>query len=106
VQALRGLKGGTLVALKVLGSRVMIKVDEAPTTEGGIFLPETAREKPQWGVIVGVGKRTLEDGTQVDLDVAEGDRVIFAKYGGREVTDGGQEYMILEADQIYAKVVA
>lgn len=82
----------------------MIKVDEAQTTEGGILLPETAREKPQWGTVVSVGEHRLEDGSTQPLDVKEGDRVVFAKYGGREVTDGGEEYLILEADQVYAKL--
>lgn len=92
------------MALKVLGARVMIKVDEAATTEGGILLPETAREKPQWGTVISVGEYRLEDGSTQALDVQVGDRVVFAKYGGREVTDGGEEYMILEADQVYAKL--
>jgi len=82
----------------------MIKVDEAATTEGGILLPETAREKPQWGTVISVGEYRLEDGSTQALDVQVGDRVVFAKYGGREVTDGGEEYMILEADQVYAKL--
>ena len=92
------------MTLKVLGERVMVKVDESKTTEGGILLPETAREKPQWATVVDVGERRLEDGTTVPLDVAVGDRVVFAKYGGREVTDEGTEYLILDADQIYAKI--
>jgi chaperonin GroES len=83
---------------------VLVKVDEAQTTEGGILLPETAREKPQWGTVVGVGVKTLENGTTVPLDIAVGDRVIFAKYGGREVTDAGEEYLALESNQIYAKM--
>lgn len=92
------------MALKVLGDRIMVKIDEAQTTTGGIFLPETAREKPQWATVVGVGQKTLKDGTKVDLDVKVGDRVVFAKYGGREVTDEGVEYLILDSDQIYAKL--
>lgn len=92
------------MALKVLGDRVLIKVDEAKATEGGILLPETAREKPQWGTIVGVGTKTLESGQAVELDVAVGDRVIFAKYGGREVSDGGEEFLVMESSQIYAKL--
>ena len=92
------------MALKVLGARVMVKVDEAKTTEGGILLPETAREKPQWATVVSVGEYRLENGETAPLDVTEGDKVIFAKYGGREVTEAGEEYLILEADQIYAKI--
>lgn len=92
------------MALKVLGARVMIKVDEAQSTEGGILLPETAREKPQWGTVVSVGEFRLEDGSTRPLDVKEGDRVVFAKYGGREISEGGEDYMIFEVDQIYAKL--
>jgi chaperonin GroES len=68
------------------------------------LLPETAREKPQWGTVVGVGEFRLEDGSTQPLDVKVGDRVVFAKYGGREITDAGEEYTIFEADQIYAKL--
>lgn len=92
------------MALKVLGARVMVKVDEAKVTEGGILLPETAREKPQWATVVGVGELRLEDGSTAPLDVKVGDRVVFAKYGGREISDAGEDYLILEADQIYAKI--
>ena len=93
------------MALKILGDRVMIKVDEPETTEGGIHLPESAQEKPQRGEVVAVGEgRRLDDGTLVPLDVAEGDKVIFAKYGGTEITDEGEEYIILDSDQIYAKL--
>lgn len=81
----------------------MVKVDEAQTTEGGIFLPETARQKPQWATVVSVGEYRLDDGTTAPLDVEVGDRVIFAKYGGREISEGGEDFIILEADQIYAK---
>jgi len=91
------------MALKVLGNRVMVKVDEVTATEGGILLPETAREKPQWATVVAIGQNRLEDGTEVEMDVAVGDRVIFAKYGGREITEAGVDYLILEADQMYAK---
>lgn len=82
----------------------MVKVDEAKVTEGGILLPETAREKPQWATVVGVGELRLEDGSTAPLDVKVGDRVVFAKYGGREISDAGEDYLILEADQIYAKI--
>lgn len=81
----------------------MIKVDEAQTTEGGIFLPEAARQKSQWATVVSVGEYRLENGSTAPLDVKVGDRVIFAKYGGREVSEAGEDYLILEADQIYAK---
>jgi chaperonin GroES len=93
------------VALKVLGDRVLIKVDEPETTEGGIHLPESAQEKPQRGTVVAVGEgQRLEDGTMAPPDVAEGDRVVFAKYGGTEITEEGEEYILMDSDQIYAKL--
>ena len=95
------------MALKILGDRVMIKVDEPETSEGGIHLPESAQEKPQRGKVVAVGEgRRLDDGTLVPPEVEEGDKVIFAKYGGTEITDEdeGEEYTILDSDQIYAKL--
>ncbi len=93
------------MALKIIGDRVMIRVNEPETTEGGIHLPESAQEKPQQGTVmeVGEGKR-LDDGTLVCPDVEKGDKVIFAKYGGTEITDEDEEYLILDNSQIYAKL--
>ncbi len=90
------------MALKILGNRVMVKVAEAQTTEGGIHLPESAQEKPQRGTIVAAGEgRRLEDGSLQPLEIEEGDEVLFAQYGGTEIEDEGEEYLILDADQIY-----
>jgi len=94
------------VALRILGDKVMIKVDEAPETEGGILLPETAQQQPQRGTIVAVGEgRRTEDGKLIAPDLQVDDVVIFAKYGGTEISDEGEEYKILETSQIYAKVI-
>ena len=93
------------MALRILGDRVMIRVDEPETTEGGIHLPESAQEKPQRGTVVAVGEgRRLDDGMLVPPDVKEDDKVIFAKYGGTDIDEGGEEYLILDSDQIYAKL--
>ena len=93
------------MALRILGDRVMINVDEPETTEGGIHLPESAQEKPQRGTVVAVGEgRRLDDGTLVPPEVEEGDQVIFAKYGGTDITDEDEEYLILDSEQIYAKL--
>lgn len=92
------------MALKLLGYRVMVKVDEAKKTEGGILLPESAQEKPQKGCVVAVGEgKRLDNGTLVAPDVVVGDHVVFAKYGGTEIKDEGQDLVILDADSIYAK---
>ena len=94
------------MALRILGDRVMIKVDEAPTTDRGIVLPETAQERPQSGTVVAVGEgRHNDDGKLIPIDLKEGDVVIFAKYGGHEIEDDGEDYKILESSQIYARVV-
>ncbi len=93
------------MALKILGDRVMIKIDEPETTEGGIHIPESAQEKPQQGTVIKVGEgKRLDDGTLVSPDVEKGGKVIFAKYGGTEITDEGEEYLILDTSQIYAKL--
>ncbi|MBC7288290.1 MAG: co-chaperone GroES [Armatimonadetes bacterium] len=96
-----------MAKLRILGNRVMVKpVEEEEQTQGKIVLPDTAKEKPQEGIVVAVGpgKRT-EDGELIKPEVSEGDRVIYAKYGGHEVEVDGEKHIILESDQIYAKVV-
>jgi chaperonin GroES len=93
--------------LRVLGDRVLVKPEEQPSTAGGILIPETAKEKPQEGVVLAVGPgRRLKDGRVVKPDVEEGDRVVFAKYGGHEVEVDGEKLLILDSDQIYGKMVA
>lgn len=94
------------MALKILGDRVMIDVDEAPETEGGILLPETAQEKPTRGTVVAVGEgRKTDDGEIIAPEVDEGDVVVFGKYGGHDITVDGKEYKILESSQLYGKIV-
>jgi chaperonin GroES len=83
---------------------VVVEVfEEEEKTAGGIFLPDTAKKKPQEGRVVAVGPgRVLQDGTRAPMSVKVGDRVIFSKYGGNEVEVDGKEYTILDEDQIYA----
>jgi chaperonin GroES len=90
--------------LKPLADRVLVKVLEAEeTTAGGIVLPDTAREKPQEGEIVAVGPgKVLDSGKLVALEVKAGDRVVFSKYGGDEITVDGQDYKILRESDILA----
>jgi len=96
-----------MAKLRILGDRVMIKpVEEEEKKEGKIVIPDTAKEKPQEGIVVAVGEgRRDEDGELMKPDVKEGDRVIYAKYAGHEVKVDDEEYIILDSDQIYAKVV-
>jgi len=72
-------------------------------TASGIYLPDTAKKKPQEGEVVAIGNgRILDNGERNALTVKVGDRVLFSKYGGNEVTVDGQEFTILDEDQIYA----
>ncbi|RKY14704.1 MAG: co-chaperone GroES [Planctomycetota bacterium] len=86
--------------------KVLLKRMEAKeVSKGGIVLPDTAKEKPKEGRVIAVGEgRRLEDGTVVPFQVKEGDRVIFLSYAGNEVKIDGEEYLILEEDDIIAVV--
>lgn len=90
--------------LKPLGDRVIIRVlEQEEKTAGGIYLPDTAKEKPSRGEVVaaGPGKMT-DDGKRVALDVKAGDTVIFSKYAGTEVKFGGTDYLIVSERDILA----
>nr|WP_285859055.1 co-chaperone GroES [Bhargavaea ginsengi] len=90
--------------LKPLGDRIIIELIEAEeTTSSGIVLPDSAKEKPQEGKVIAVGTgRYLDNGTKVELEVKEGDRIIFSKYAGTEVKYGGEEYLILRENDVLA----
>jgi chaperonin GroES len=87
-----------------LGDKVVVQVTESvEKTAAGIYLPDTAQKKPQEGKVIAVGNgRTLDNGERNQLTVKVGDRVLFSKYGGNEVTIDGEEYTILDEDQVYA----
>jgi chaperonin GroES len=92
----------TKVNLKPLADRVVLEVlNDTEQTAGGIYLPETAREKPQKGVVLAVGPgRLLDNGTREPMNVKVGDKVLFAKYGGTEVKFGQKEVKILSEKDI------
>jgi chaperonin GroES len=92
--------------LKPLGDRVVIEVIETEEkTASGIVLPDTAKEKPQEGKVVAVGKgRVLDSGERVAPEVEVGDRIIFSKYAGTEVKYDGKEYLILRESDILAVI--
>jgi chaperonin GroES len=94
--------------LKPLGDRLIVEVlEEEELTVSGIVLPDTAKEKPQRGRVLAVGPGGLNDhGERIPLDVAEGDEVIFSKYGGTEVKLGTDEFLILRESDVLAKVAA
>src|SRR5207245_11165236 len=93
--------------LQPLGDRLVVEVcEEEEVTVGGIVLPDTAKEKPQRGKVLAVGPGARdEDGKHVPMDVAEGDEVIFSKYGGTEIRLGTDEVLILRESDVLAKLV-
>ena len=95
------------VKIKPLGSRVLVqrKNEEEQKSAGGIIIPDTAREKSTEGVVIAIGGgRRLADGTIMPLDVKVGDRVLFGKWGGTDVTADGEDYLILNEDDIYGVI--
>jgi chaperonin GroES len=95
------------MALRPLRDKVVVKPSEGEEkSSGGIFLPDTAKKKPQEGKVIAVGSgRLLEDGTVRELAVKVGDTVVYSKYGGTDVKLDGEDYVLLDEDQIYALVV-
>ena len=91
--------------IKPLGDRIVVKPLEAQdVTKGGIVLPDTAKEKPQEGKVIAVGKgKVLDNGQHQAPEVKAGDRVLYGKYSGTEITTkGGEEYLIMREDDILA----
>ena len=88
--------------LRPLYDRVVVKrVEEESAMQGGLYIPDSAKEKPQQGEVMAVGQgKRLEDGKIAKLDVAVGDRILFGKYSGSEFTLENQEYMIMREDEI------
>jgi len=88
--------------IRPLGDRILVKrIKEEEKTKGGIIIPDTAKEKPQEGMVVAVGKgKTTEDGKLLPPDVKAGDKILFGKYAGSEVKLEGEEHLILREDDI------
>ncbi|MGH7914439.1 MAG: co-chaperone GroES [Candidatus Binataceae bacterium] len=88
--------------IRPLGDRILVKrIKEEEKTKGGIFIPETAKEKPQEGKVVAVGKgKMTEQGKLLVPDVKAGDKILFGKYSGSEVKIEGEEHLILREDDI------
>jgi chaperonin GroES len=97
------------VKIQPLGDRVVVKVAEVKEekTKSGLYVPDTAKEKPQEAEVLAVGPGALNDkGERIPIDLAVGDKIIFSKYGGMEIKVEGEEYMILSAERdILAKLV-
>jgi chaperonin GroES len=94
--------------LQPLGDRLIVEaLEEEETTSSGIVLPDTAKEKPQRGRVLAVGPGARnERGELIPLEVAEGDEIVFSKYGGTEIKLGADEYLILRESDVLAKVAS
>lgn len=88
--------------IKPLHDRVIVKrIEETENMRGGLYIPDTAKEKPQEGEVIAVGQgKVKEDGSRQTLDVKEGDRVLFGKYSGSEIKLDGEEFLIMREDEI------
>ncbi len=89
-----------------LGERIIIKpIEQEQTTRGGIFLPDTAKEKPQEGEVIAVGPgRATDEGSRIPMELSVGDRVIYSKFAGTEYKDGDDEYLIMRESDVLAKI--
>ena len=95
----------TDLKVKPLADRVVVKaVEEAEQMRGGLYIPDTAKEKPQQGEVVAVGSGRIEDGKRVEMELKVGDKVLYGKYSGTEVTVEGEQYLILRESDVLAVV--
>jgi chaperonin GroES len=94
------------LSLKPLGNRVVVEpLEQEEVTAGGIVLPETAKEKPQQGLVLSIGPGDRdEDGKRIPMDVAVGDKILFAKYSGTEIKMDGKKLLILRESDLLAIV--
>ncbi len=91
--------------VKPLADRVVVKpLEEVETKKGGIIIPDTAKEKPMEGEVVEVGPGRFEEGKRIALEVKKGDRILYGKYSGTEVSISGEEYLIMRESDIFAIV--
>jgi chaperonin GroES len=99
-------KKGILQSMNVrpLHDRVIVhRLDEGEQKIGGIIIPDTAKEKPQQGQVIAAGSgKAKDDGKRIPLDVKAGDRILFGKYSGQEITLDGEEYLIMKEDEVLA----
>ncbi len=94
------------VTFKPLGNRIVVEPmeEDAQMSAGGIYIPDTAKEKPQEGKVVAVGPGKLtDDGKRVPMELAVGDTVVYSKYGGTEFREGDIEYLVLREDDVLLK---
>jgi chaperonin GroES len=98
-------KTSSSVKVAPLADRVVIKaLEETESMRGGLYIPDTAKEKPQQGEIVAVGPGRFDEGKRVPMDVKVGDKVLYGKYSGTEVTLDGEQYLILRESDVLAVI--
>ncbi|HEV3051833.1 MAG TPA: co-chaperone GroES [Longimicrobium sp.] len=91
--------------VKPLADRVVVKpLEESEQMRGGLYIPDTAKEKPQQGEVVAVGAGRVEDGKRVEMELKVGDKVLYGKYSGTEVTVENEQYLILRESDVLAVV--
>lgn len=90
-----------MASIKPLGDRVVVRPEEAEEkTQSGLIIPDTAKEKPQRGTVVSVGPGRVEDGKKIEMSVGQGDKVLYGKYAGTEITLDGEDLLIMRESDI------
>jgi chaperonin GroES len=99
-------KAATKTTVRPLGDRILVQAaPREEMTSSGLYLPDTAQEKPQEAIVIAVGPgKLLDNGQRIAIDLKPGDRVLFAKYSGTEIKQGTEEYLILRESDILAVV--
>lgn len=89
-------------SIRPLNDRIIVRrVEEQEQMRGGLYIPDTAKEKPQEGEVIAVGNgKLLDNGTRIAIDIKAGDKVLFGKYAGTEIKLDGEEYLILREDDV------
>lgn len=91
--------------VKPLSDRVLVEaLEPEKKTSGGIIIPDNAKEKPQEGKIVAVGDGKIEDGKKIAMELKVGDRILYGKYSGTEITVDGKEYIMMRESDVLAKI--
>ena len=94
-----------MASIKPLADRVVVKPEPAEEkTQSGLYIPDTAKEKPQRGTIIAVGQGRVENGTHIDMTVKEGDTVLYGKYAGTEINLDNEDYLIMRESDILGVV--
>ena len=98
-------KSATAVRIGPLADRVVVKaIEETEQKRGGLYIPDTAKEKPQQGEIIAVGPGRFDEGNRVPMEVKVGDRVLYGKYSGAEVTIDNEQLLILRESDVLAVI--